>query len=93
MKSLLALVAIASLAGLVLFSPRILTARAASNPGTRPVTATSCVDRYKSLLEQARSALAAGDRGTTVDLLQQAKELIPACPALKDGPASVVNSI
>jgi hypothetical protein len=93
MKPLLAVVAIVSLAGLVLFSPRILTARAASNPGMRRVTTTSCVDRYNSLLEQAKSALAAGDRGSTVDLLQRAKELIPACPALKDRPSPVVTAI
>ena len=93
MKPLLAAVAIVSLAGFFLFSPRILTARATSNPGMRPVTTTSCVDRYNSLLKQAKSALAAGDRSTTIDLLQQAKELIPACPALKDRPAPFVASI
>jgi hypothetical protein len=47
------------------------------------------VDRYNSLLKDAKGALAAGDRNTTVDLLQQAKSLIPACPALQDRHSSI----
>lgn len=88
MRSTLVVVAFLSLAGLAILFPRILTARAASDSRTRPAAATSCVDRYNSLLENAKSALAAGDRNSTVDLLQRAKSLIPACPALQERPSS-----
>jgi len=43
------------------------------------------------LLKNAKAALAAGDRNTTVDLLQEAKSLIPACPALQDGRSSIAT--
>jgi hypothetical protein len=33
----------------------------------------------------AKAALAAGDRATTVVLLKKARQLIPACPALQEG--------
>ena len=83
MKPLLAVVAFVSLAGFVLFSPRIPPARATSNPGMRPVTTTSCVERYKSLLRQAKSALAAGDRGTTVESAPTSEGTGPGLPRAK----------
>jgi hypothetical protein len=45
------------------------------------------------LLIGAKRALAAGDRDTTIDLLQQAKNLIPACPALQNGQLSVATTV
>ena len=88
MKSALVVLALISLAGLAILSPRILTARAASDSGTQPAAVASCVDRYNSLLHHAKSALAAGDRSSTVDLLQRAKSLIPVCPGLQDRQSS-----
>ena len=73
--------------------PRILTTRPASNSATHATATTSCVDRYNSLLERAKSALAAGDRSSTVDLLQRAKSLIPACPALQDVQSNTIVSL
>jgi hypothetical protein len=84
MKATLVVLALVSVAGLAIFSPRILTARTASNPGIQPATVSSCVDRYNSLLKDAKGALVKGDRATTVDLLEQAERLIPDCPALRD---------
>jgi hypothetical protein len=55
--------------------------------GTAPVSTESCVDRYNSLLKNAKTALTAGNRAATVDLLEQAKQMLPACPALQDGPS------
>src|SRR5713226_2555187 len=97
MKSILIVLAFISLAGLALAILRTVPARGSSNPGVvenlgaEPVKAESCADRYNSLLKNAKAALAAGDRNTTVDLLQQAKSLIAACPALRDGQLSVAT--
>ena len=91
MKSTVVVLALISLAVLAILFPRILTVRAASNPGIQPAGMTSCVDRYNSLLEHAKSALAAGDRRLTVDLLQRAKSLIPICPALQDNQSSTAT--
>lgn len=97
MKPTLIVLALISLAGLGTALLRIMPARASSNPGAvenlgaEPVSAESCVDRYNSLLKSAKAALAARDRNKTVDLLQQAKSLIPACPALQDGQLSVAT--
>ena len=97
MKPTLILLAFISLALLGTTLPRIVPARASSNPavvenlGAGPVSAGSCADRYNSLLKNAKAALAAGDRNTTVDLLQEVKSLIPACPALQDGRSSIAT--
>jgi hypothetical protein len=88
MKASLVVLALILLAGLAIWFPRILTARAASNRATQPAETTSCVDRYNSLLKDAKAALAAGDLRSTVDLLQRAKSLIPVCPALQDPQSS-----
>ena len=84
MRSTLVVLALILLAGLAILSRRILTARAASGSGTQPVAATSCVDRYNGLLKNAKEALIAGDRSTTVGLLQEAQRVIAVCPALRD---------
>ena len=88
MKRTLVVLALIALAGLAIWFPRILTARVKSNPRAQPVAMTSCVDRYNSLLKHAKSALAAGDRSSTVKLLQRAKSLITVCPALQDPQSS-----
>jgi|ERR1700730_11724019 hypothetical protein len=80
----LVLLALISLLALAISVPRILPAGASSNPKPEPVTATSCVDRYNSLLESAKAALTAGDRATTTGLLEEAKRIIPFCPGLQD---------
>jgi hypothetical protein len=85
MKTTLVVLALVSVIGLAIFSPRILTARVASNPGIQPATVTSCVDRYNFLLKDAKRALVKGDRAGSVDLLEQAERIIPTCPALQDG--------
>jgi hypothetical protein len=87
MKPLLVILAFISLAGLAVAFPRIVPARASSNPGAEPVSTEPCVARYNSLLKNAKTALTAGDRAATVDLLEQAKQMLPACPALRDGPS------
>lgn len=89
MRSILIVLAFVSLAALALALPRTLPARASSNTVAESASAGSCVDRYNSLLKNAKAALAGGDRNTTVDLLQRAKRLIPACPGLQDGQRSV----
>lgn len=93
MKLALVLVALISLVALGMSSLRILPARAPSNLGAAPVAAGSCVDHYNSLLNDAKSALARGDRSTTVDLLQQAKNLILACPALQEVQSNTIVSL
>jgi hypothetical protein len=85
MKPTLVILAFASLAALAMAFTRIVPARASANPPTEPVSTGSCVDRYNSLLKNAKAALTAGDRAATVDLLEQAKHMVPACPALQDG--------
>jgi hypothetical protein len=37
--------------------------------------------------------LAAGDRNTTIDLLQQAKDLIPTCRALQYGQLPIATTV
>jgi hypothetical protein len=76
-----------SLAGFAIVFARLVPARASSNSGVEPVQAGSCVDRYNSLLKNAKSSLIRGDRVTTLDLLERAKLMMPACPALQDGPS------
>jgi hypothetical protein len=84
MKLALVLLALISLVALAMSVPRILPARASSNPKPEPVAASSCVDRYNALLKTAKATLIAGDRSATVDLLEEAKRLVPVCPALQD---------
>jgi hypothetical protein len=84
MKPTLIVLAFISLAGLAMIFPHLMPARASSN-SVEPVRAGTCVDRYNSLLKNAKTALTAGDRAGAVDLLEQAKHMIPACPALQNG--------
>lgn len=93
MKLILVVLAFISLAGLALALPRTVPARVSSNSAVEPVRAQTCVDNYNSLLKSAKAALAVGDRNVTVDLLQQAKNLIPACPALQSGQLSVATTV
>ncbi len=93
MKPILVVVAFISLTGLALALARTVPARASSNSTVEPARAETCVDRYNSLLKSAKGALAAGDRNKTVDLLQQANGLIPACPALQNGQLSVATTL
>jgi hypothetical protein len=86
MKSTLVLVFI-SLAVFAIVFVRLLPARASSNSGIESVRAGSCVDRYNSLLKNAKSSLIRGDRITTLNLLERAKHMMPACPALQNGPS------
>jgi len=76
-----------SLAGFAIVFVRLLPARASSNSGIESVRAGSCVDRYNSLLKNAKSSLIRGDRITTLNLLERAKHMMPACPALRNGPS------
>jgi hypothetical protein len=84
MKPIVAVLALVSLAGLVICFPRILTARAASSAVMQPASVTSCVDRYNSLVRGAKSALTRGDRASAIDLLEQAKTVVSGCPVLQD---------
>jgi len=83
MKLALVLVAVFSLVALAITAPLILPARASSKPKPEQA-ANSCVDRYNSLLKSAKTALIAGDRAATADLLEEAKGIVPMCPALQD---------
>jgi hypothetical protein len=85
MKVTRVILALVSVVGLATFLPRILTARASSNPGIQSASKTSCVDRYNALVRGAKSALTKGDRAATVDLLEQAERIIPSCQPLQDG--------
>jgi hypothetical protein len=85
MKPILFAVAFVSLAALVFCFARAMPARASSNPRIELAAAGSCTDHYNSLLRAAKAALIAGDRATTVKLLEKAERIIPSCPALKDG--------
>jgi hypothetical protein len=80
MKRAILLIALVSLVALAVSFPVVLRA----TPQFHPVAARSCVDRYNSLLRSAKQALIAGDRATTADLLEEAKGIIPTCPALRD---------
>jgi len=92
-KTVLIVLAFVSLAGLTLTLARTVPARASSHSRVEPVQTQTCVDRYNSLLKSAKKALAAGDRNTTVDLLQQAKDLIPTCRALQYGKLPVATTV
>ena len=84
MKPALVLVALIALVALGVSVTRILPARASSHPNPHHVATNSCVDRYNSLLKSAKQALIAGDRAATVGFLEEAKGIIPVCPALQD---------
>jgi hypothetical protein len=88
MKPTLILLALVSLASSAICLPRIATKRGSSNVVIQPATIRSCVDRYNDLLEGAKAALIKGDRVASVELLQQAENVIPGCPALQDGTMS-----
>jgi hypothetical protein len=96
MKPTLLVLSFISLAGLetIVFG-RFVPAPASSNSGIEPVQARTSEDRYNSLLKNANTALIAGDRATSVDLLEQAKHMILTCPALQDGasPETVLLSL
>ncbi len=83
MKSMLVVLAFISLAGMAVLCARIMPARAVF-PRTGLLAAESCVDRYNSLVKNAKAALIAGDRAATIHLLAQAERIIPVCPALRD---------
>jgi hypothetical protein len=90
MKPTVIVLALISLTGLAIVFVRLVPARASSafsNSGVEPIRAGTCVDRYNSLLNNAKSALIAGDRATTLNLLEQAKHMMPTCSGLKDGAA------
>jgi hypothetical protein len=93
MKTALIVLVFVSLAGLALPLARIVPARASSSSGLEPVRAETCVDRYNSLLKGAKGALAVGDRNTTIDLLRQAKALIPRCRALQCGQLPIATTV
>jgi hypothetical protein len=84
MKPTLIALVLISLAGLAVIFPHLMPARASSN-SEEPVRAGTCVDRYNSLLKNAKTKLSTGDRGGAVDLLEQAKNMLPSCPALQNG--------
>ena len=93
MKTVLIVLAFVSLLGSALTLERTVPARASSNSAVDPVGAENCADRYNSLLKSAKGALAAGDRNTTIDLLQQAKDLIPKCRALQYGQLPIATTV
>src|SRR6266851_2830171 len=95
MKPTLIILAFVSLAALAMSFTRNVPARASTNPGAEPVSDGSCVGHYNSLLKNAKTALTAGDRAATVDLLEQAKQMLPTCPALQEGttPETVLLSL
>jgi hypothetical protein len=86
MKPTVIILAFISLAGLGITFVRLVPARASSafsTSGTESVREGTCVEHYNSLLNNAKLALIAGDRATTLNLLEQAKHMTPTCPALK----------
>lgn len=85
MKPILVILAVISAAGFAIIFVRLAPARAASNSAIERVRAVTCVERYNSLLKNAKAALITGDRASTLNLLEQAKHLMPTCPALRDG--------
>jgi hypothetical protein len=87
MKPAIIVIVFISLAGLAIILARFVNARAfsaSSSSGIERVRAGTCIDRYNSLLKNAKRALVTGDRATTLDLLEQAKHMIPTCPALQN---------
>lgn len=76
---------------LALFSLLILIfgfgsiSRAASGTGSESVSGASCIDHYNSLLQRAKAALSAGNRSEAVVFLEEARRLLPVCPALQNG--------
>jgi hypothetical protein len=98
MKPSLIVLALISFAGLAIILMRLVPTPAASRSssfGVESVRTGTCVDRYNSILKNAKSALIAGDRVATLNLLEQAKHMIPACPALQDvaSPETVLLSL
>ncbi len=77
-----------SLAWLAIGFARVAPVRASSDREAALVDAVACADQYNSLVMNAKSALAGGDRNTAIDLLQRARNLIPTCPVLQGGQAS-----
>jgi hypothetical protein len=88
MKSTLIILAFISVAGLAIVFLKLVPARAAGIPRAEQVSEGSCVDRYNSLLKNAKTALNVGDRATTLNLLEEAKHVTGTCPALQDGSSS-----
>jgi hypothetical protein len=84
MKPTLIALALISLAGIAMTFPHLMPARAYSN-SVEPVRMGTCVDHYNSLLKNAKTALTTGDRAGAADLLEQAKNMLPSCPALQNG--------
>jgi hypothetical protein len=80
MKLAIVLLTLVLLAAFAVSFSSILSA----TPQPHPVAARSCVDRYNSLLKSAKQALIAGDRAATLGFLEEAKGIIPVCPALRD---------
>ena len=74
-----------SLAGLAICFSGNLTPRESSKVVLPPAIVGSCVDRYDYLLIEAKAALMKDDRGASVELLKEAQNIIPRCPALQDG--------
>lgn len=85
MKAMLIAFAFGSLAAVAIWLSGIFAARPCSHLLIPPASFGTCVDRYDYLLAGAKAALIRGDRASTVQLLEQAEKIIPACPALQDG--------
>jgi hypothetical protein len=85
MKPMLIVLSIVALTASAICFPWIFAARASSNLVLQAVNMKSCVNRYNYLLNGAKAALIKGDRVTSVQLLEQAENLIAGCPALQDG--------
>jgi hypothetical protein len=85
MKPVLVLLALISLVALVISWPGTLPVRALSKPEPQPVIVGSCVNHYNSLLKSAKAALIAGNRAATVEILEEARRIVPNCPDIRDG--------
>ncbi len=85
MKAILTFIVFLSLAAPTVGPFRAVPLRASSISGVEAGVSQTCVDRYNTLLMQAKQALTAGNRAATVDLLYKAKRVIASCPGLHNG--------
>jgi hypothetical protein len=59
----------------------------AASPKAKLLPATSCVDRYNSLLMDAKAALVNRDRALALDRLDKDYRMLSTCTPLEDGPS------
>jgi hypothetical protein len=85
MKAILTFMVFLPLAAPAVGFFRTVPVRSASISGVEASNSATCVERYNTLLMQAKEAVTTGDRAATVEFLHQAKRVLARCPALQNG--------